>query len=114
MHEIPTSIFLLAVATMVFLWAHIVLALTVRFAVRHDERAVDSLFASDSPRGFVLHRSYLMRVKLFFPWVSACDTSEHSMALKMLIWAARIAGTGLIVAFLLLVANFVYLASSGA
>jgi hypothetical protein len=114
MHQIPTSIFLFAMATTVFLWAHIALALIVRFAVRHDARAVDALFAPDAPRGFILHRSYLMRVKLFFPWVSVRDKSEYSKPLKALIWTARVAGTGLVVAFLLLVADFIYLASSGA
>lgn len=114
MHEIPGSLALFGTATMAFFWAHIILAVIVRFSVRHDERAVRSLFARDSSRGLILHRSYFMRVKLFFPWISARDTSQHSMALKTLIWAARAAGTGLIVTFVLLIANFIYLASGGA
>ncbi len=36
------------------------------------------------------------------------------MPLKTLIWAARVAGSGLIIAFVLLIANFIYLASGGA
>ena len=114
MHEVPTSIFVLAMVTTVFLWAHFVLALVVRFAVRHDKRAVEAFFASESPRGLILHRSYLMRVKLFFPWISVHGTERYSMALKTLIWGARVAGSGLIVAFVLLVANLIYLASGGA
>lgn len=114
MHEAPTSIFVLAMVMNVFLWAHLVLALVVRFAVRHDKRAVDAFFASESPRGLILHRSYFMQVKLFFPWISVHGTDRHSMTLRTLIWAARVAGLGLIIAFVLLIANFIYLASSGA
>lgn len=114
MHQVPTSIFVLGVATTVFFWAHIVFALMVRFALRHDRRVVSALFASDSPPGLILHKSYQMRVKLFFPWVVACELDEQSKLLRVLIWSARLAGTGLIVAFLLLVGDFVYLASSGA
>jgi hypothetical protein len=114
MHEIPSSISFFGTAAMAFLWAHIILACIVRFSVRHDDRAVGSLFASESSRGSIPHRSYLMRVKLFLPWISVRDASRQPMALKTLIWAARVAGTGLIVAFVLLITNFIYLASRGA
>jgi hypothetical protein len=114
MDQIPTSIFILGVATTVFFWAHIVLALTVRVAVRHDRRVVSALFASDSPPRLILHKSYQMRVKLFFPWVVACEMDGQSKLLRVLVWSARLAGTGLIVAFLLLLGDFIYLASSGA
>lgn len=113
MHQPPTSIFFLAIVVGACLWAHIAFAIIVRFAVRHDSRAVSTLFGSDSPPGLVLFKSYQMRVKLFLPWGSACDMSGYSKSLIVLIWATRLAGTGLIVAFLLLVANFIYLASSG-
>lgn len=114
MHQPPASIFLLAMAIMVFLWAHIAFALMVRFAVRHDQHLVKALFASDSPSGLMLFKSYQMRVKLFFPWVYACDMNGHRTPFSVLLWSARLAGTGQIVAFLLLVGNCVYLASSGA
>jgi hypothetical protein len=86
----------------------------VRFAVRHDQHVVNALFASDSPPGLMLFKSYQMRVKLFFPWVFACEMNGHSKPTKVLLWSARLAGTGLIVAFLLFVADCIYLASSGA
>ena len=114
MYQIPTSIFLLGMATTVFFWAHLVLALMVRFGVRHDRRAVEAIFASDRPSGRILHKSYQMRVKLLFPWVPAHDINEHSKSLKVLLWSARLAGTGLILTLLLLVGDFIYLASSGA
>ncbi|MDR3447962.1 hypothetical protein [Dyella sp.] len=114
MHQIPTSIFILGMATTVFFWAHIAFALTVRFSVRHDRRVVSALFASDSPPGLILHKSYQMRVKLFFPWVAACEMDGQSRWLRVLLWSARLAGTGLMVAFLLMVGDFVYLALSGA
>ncbi|MDR3443812.1 hypothetical protein [Dyella sp.] len=114
MHQIPMSIFMLGMATTVFFWAHIVFALTVRFSVRHDRRVVSALFASDQPPGLILYKSYQMRVKLFFPWVVARELDEQSKLLRVLLWSARLAGTGLIVAFLLMVGDFVYLASSGA
>jgi hypothetical protein len=111
MHEIPGSISFFGTAAIALLWAHIMLACMVRFYVRHDERAVGALFASESSRGSSPHRSYLMRVKLFLPWISARDAGQQPMSLKTLIWAARGAGTGLIVAFVLLMANFIYLAA---
>lgn len=114
MHQIPTSMFILGMATAVFFWAHIVFALTVRFAVRHDRRVVSALFASDSHHGLILYKSYQMRVKLFLPWVAACEMGGQSKRLRVLLWSARLAGAGLIVAFLLMVGDFVYLASSGA
>jgi hypothetical protein len=114
MHQIPASIFLLAMATTVFFWAHIALALMVRFAVRNDPRVVSAVFAAESPRGLILHKSYQMRVKLFLPWVNAGDINGQSKALKALVWSARLAGTGLIVTFLLMMGDFIYLAASGA
>lgn len=114
MHQIPPSIFLLAMAITAFLWAHLAFALMVRFAVRHDRRMVEALFASDEPPGLMLSKSYQMRVKLFFPWVFAGELNGHSIGLKTLLWTARLAGTGLIVCFLLLVGDCIYLASIGA
>ena len=112
MYQIPPSIFLLAMTTGAFFWMHIVLALIVRVAVRQDSRAVEELFATGAPHGLILH-SYLMRVKLFLPWVATRAISDYSKLLKGLVWTARGAGTSLIVSFLLLIGDFIYLASSG-
>ncbi|WP_114240297.1 hypothetical protein [Dyella sp. C9] len=114
MHQIPTSVFLLAMAVTVFFWAHLAFALLVRFAVRRDQRVVKALFASDSSPGLMPFKSFQMRVKLFLPWASACEMKGHSRSVKVLLWSARLAGTGLIVAFLLVVGDCIYLASSGA
>lgn len=114
MHQIPVSILVFGTATGLFFWAHVVVALTLRFALRHDPRAVGAIFASEPASGLILHKSWQMRVRLFFPWVAAFDMNGHPTSLKVLLWSARLAGTGLIVSFLLLVGAFVRLASGSA
>jgi hypothetical protein len=110
----PTIIAVFATLTGTFLWMHIALALSVRFAVRRDQPAINALFAPASSTGLILFRSYLMRVKLFFPWITAEHSKNFPKPLRTLIWSARLAGTGLIISFLFMIGAFVYFASTGA
>jgi hypothetical protein len=114
MHQVPTSIAVLGALVCVFFWAHFALALVVRFMARIDEHLVNELFASPPLGGVLPFGRYMMRLKLFFPWVVVNAISRHSSPLRAMMWSARIAGGAWLISFICFIGDFVYLASRGA
>jgi hypothetical protein len=113
MNRIPASIAVLGALVCLFFWAHIALALILRFMARTDKQLVDKLFASPPLGGMLPFGPYMMRVKLFFPWVTVNGVSGHSSSLTAMMWSARLAGSAWLVSFSCLIGDFVYLASTG-
>ena len=113
MNQFPASIAVLNALGCLFFWAHIVLALILRFMARTDKQLVDKLFASPPLGAMLPFGPYMMRVKLFFPWVTVNGVSGHSSPLLVMMWSARLAGGAWLVSFACLVGYFVYLASTG-
>lgn len=113
MNQIPGTIALLGMMVCFFFWAHIVLALVVRFALRADKRLVNVLFASPPGGGLLPLGPYLMRVKLFLPWVVVGGITDRSSSVRAMMWSARLAGTAWLVSFACLIGDFIYLASKG-
>lgn len=111
MNQIPGAIEFLGALVRLFFWAHMVLALVIRFAARTDKQWVNELFAAPPLGGMLPFGPYLMRVKLFFPWVPVKDVSNHSSSLRAMMWSARLAGAAWLVCFACLIGDFIYLAS---
>ena len=96
------------------IWAHFLLSLIARSAVRTDSLALAELFAI-GPAGSVLSRKpYLMRVKLFFPWIKVSSLVGYSGKTRSIVWAARLSGSLLLVCVLALLSYVAWLALSGA
>ena len=93
---------------------HLVFGWLVRFAMRSDENVLDEIFGFSTFGRLFTRRPHLMRVRLFLPWVSLQSVEGYSLSARLVVWAARLFGTGFIIGILGLVGSVVYMALRGA
>jgi hypothetical protein len=82
--------------------------------LRSDSEALQELLGF-APLGRVYaSKPYLMRVKLFFPWVPVRSIGGYPSSVGCLVWAARLSGTGFLVCFAGALGFAAYLVGVGA
>jgi hypothetical protein len=89
MNDLPLA--LMQVAQFGFL-AHLALTITLRLTVRAGTPPFEELFAYPLLGGF-LGTPWFLRARFFWPWVeSPHELSHYSTLVRLLFWAARLAG----------------------
>lgn len=114
MHQPPSIFFFLANLAGVSIWLQLILGLFLRSSLRDDDQALNELFAFGPLGSLSFRKPYLMRIKFFFPWVTARSIQGHPSRIRNLAWAARLFGTLFLASAFVMVVGFAYAVLRGA
>jgi hypothetical protein len=113
-HQPPSAFVTLATLSGLFMWLQILCSIVISVFLRSDIDALNSLFAFGPSGPTFSRKPYLMRIKLFFPWVRVTGVASYSPLIRSLVWVARLAGTALLVCFCSILGILVNMVASGA
>jgi hypothetical protein len=108
MHHEPRMLSLFCELAGLSMWLQVVLSLFLRRLLRSNDQALNELFAFGPLGGLSFRKPYLMRMKFFFPWVTARSIRDCSSRVHNLAWAARLSGTLFIASALGIVGSLAY------
>ena len=93
---------------------HLAFGWLVRLAMRSDEHVLDEIFGFSTFGKLFTRRPHLMRVRFFLPWVPIQSVEGYSVPARLVVWVARLFGTGFIIGLLGLIGSVAYLVLRGA